>query len=149
MLAAHAHNSWLWCALIARLKGAISGSWVSLSVSRPPLTERWRRCSLAGVYNKGQCIRRGTRSGHAGHPLTMEQTSLGRQSGGGARPVKSGTGFPTSAHYQLRGGASVSPFSEDDADRGGVWSGTGRGRGPGRFTTSMRRRLSGTVLSWC
>ncbi|XP_045119549.1 uncharacterized protein LOC123509357 [Portunus trituberculatus] len=54
----------------------------------------------------------------------MEQTSLGRQSGGGARPVKSGTGFPTSAHYQLRGGASVSPSSEDDADRGGVWSGT-------------------------
>ena len=42
---------------------------------------------VAGVYNKGRCIRRGTRSGHAGHPLNMEQASLGRQSGGGARPA--------------------------------------------------------------
>ena len=44
MSAARAQNSWLGCALIARLKDAFSCSWVSLSVSWPPLTERWRRC---------------------------------------------------------------------------------------------------------
>ncbi|XP_045134500.1 uncharacterized protein LOC123518035 [Portunus trituberculatus] len=58
----------------------------------------------------------------------MEQASLGRQSGGGARPATNlaqASLHCATAHYQLRGGACVSLSSEDDADRGGVWFGTG------------------------
>ncbi|XP_045123628.1 uncharacterized protein LOC123511651 isoform X2 [Portunus trituberculatus] len=46
-------------------------------------------------------IRQGTRSGHAGHPLNMGQTSRASVRRWSTTRHKSSTGVPSSVHYQL------------------------------------------------
>ncbi|XP_045128245.1 uncharacterized protein LOC123514397 [Portunus trituberculatus] len=83
---------------------------------------------LRSVYNEGQCIQE-TRSGPSPkHGANKSRASVRRWS---TARHKSGTGVPTSAHF-VELGTSVSPSSEDDADCGGVWFGTGPATTEGR-----------------
>ncbi|MPC66744.1 hypothetical protein E2C01_060895 [Portunus trituberculatus] len=111
------------------LLGALK-EWTTRACHQSPVSPRRGRCSLnyeaivRSVYNEGQCIQE-TRSGPSPkHGANKSRASVRRWS---TARHKSGTGVPTSAHF-VELGTSVSPSSEDDADCGGVWFGTGGGR---------------------